>query len=187
VTRALEVLRTQPSRAAAPAPAESRSGAPVRVELVGYEDQDNLGLRYLSARLRQAGHETRILALGDDTDALVASMRAYSPSVVGFSLIFQFLVPRFADLLAALRRAGITAHFTMGGHYASFEAERLLEAIPELDSVVRFEGEDTLLDLVTAVACGGRLDDVAGIAFRSEEGVRTSAARIGRSDLDELP
>jgi hypothetical protein len=79
VTRKLELLRTQPGRAPIPAPAGARGGATARVQLIGYEDQDNLGLRYLSARLRQAGHETRIFALGDDTDALVASVRAYSP------------------------------------------------------------------------------------------------------------
>ena len=35
-----------------------------RVLLVGYEDQDNLGLRYLSGSLRRAGHDTRIVAIG---------------------------------------------------------------------------------------------------------------------------
>lgn len=158
-----------------------------RVLLVGYEDQDNLGLRYLSARLRQAGHQTRFLALAEDTSELVRSAREFAPVVIGFSLIFQFLVPRFAALLAELRRAGVMAHFTMGGHYASFEAERLLDAIPELDSVVRFEGEETLLELVRTVAEEQSLELVDGITFRAGGAVRATRARIGRSDLDELP
>jgi len=35
----------------------------------------------------------------------------------------------------------------MGGHYASFAPETILQLIPELDSVVRFEGELPLVDI----------------------------------------
>jgi len=34
-----------------------------------------------------------------------------------------------------LRDAGVTAHFTMGGHYASFEPEEILKRTRGLDSV----------------------------------------------------
>jgi hypothetical protein len=43
-----------------------------RVLLVGYEDQDNLGIRYLSSRLLEDGHETRIVAFGNDPGPLLA-------------------------------------------------------------------------------------------------------------------
>jgi anaerobic magnesium-protoporphyrin IX monomethyl ester cyclase len=158
-----------------------------RVVLVGYEDQDNLGVRYLSARLRQAGHLTRIVTVSDRPDQVLAAIRAVRPDVVGFSLIFQYLVPQFAKLLARLRDEGVTAHFTMGGHYASFEPEALLAAIPELDSVVRFEGEDTLVELAERVAAGGSWPEVLGIARRGPAGVVVNPLRPGRSDLDELP
>jgi radical SAM superfamily enzyme YgiQ (UPF0313 family) len=158
-----------------------------RVVLVGYEDQDNLGVRYISSRLRQAGHESRIAAFSTNPCQVLATIREFRPDVVGFSLIFQYLVPDFADLLARLRAEGVTAHFTIGGHYASFEAEALLAAIPELDSVVRFEGEDTMVELAERITGGECWDDVLGIAHRGPSGVVLNAIRPGRSNLDELP
>ena len=157
-----------------------------RVALVGFEDQDNLGLRYLSSALRARGHDTRIVKLGSATSEVARDILAYRPDVVGFSLIFQYLLPAFADLVAQLRRQGTTAHFTTGGHFPSFEPARTLSGIVGLDSVVRFEGEDTLVELTDAVLAAGRWQDVPGIAWRDGDIVRTSLARVGRRDLDEL-
>lgn len=140
-----------------------------RILLVGYEDQDNLGIRYLSGRLLRDGHHTRIVAFADDPDILLATIRAEKPDLVGFSLIFQYMVPAFAKLIRALRAAGVTAHFTMGGHYASFEPEALLESIPELDSIVRFEGEETLAELVSHLDTPAVWRQSAGLAWRNEQ------------------
>jgi radical SAM superfamily enzyme YgiQ (UPF0313 family) len=158
-----------------------------RIALVGFEDQDNLGLRYLSSALRTAGHQTRIVKLGAGIAPVVEQICAFRPDVVGFSLIFQYLLPAFAELIGSLRRQGLFAHFTIGGHYPSFEPGATLEAILELDSVVRFEGEETLVGLTAAVLSGRDWREVAGIAFRLDGEIRTSAPRIGRPDLDALP
>jgi anaerobic magnesium-protoporphyrin IX monomethyl ester cyclase len=157
------------------------------VALVGFEDQDNLGLRYLSSTLRSAGHRTRLVKLGSDTARVTQQICSWQPDVVGFSLIFQYLLPAFADLIGGLRRDGLTAHFTIGGHYPSFEPEPTLRAIPALDSVVRFEGEDTLLELTEAVRAGRRWQNVPGVAFLDGSGFCTAPERIGRADLDTLP
>src|SRR4030095_1335541 len=165
----------------------SRMSKKARVVLVGFEDQDNLGLRYLSSRLKQEGHETRIVHITGKPDPVLDAVRELNPEIVGFSLIFQFLVPQFATLLAQLRDFGVTSHFTMGGHFASFESEILLRTIPELDSVVRFEGEDTLLELAERLSNGLDWQDIKGIALRGAHGVVLTEGRIGRSNLDELP
>lgn len=160
-----------------------------RVVLVGFEDQDNLGLRYLSGRLKEAGHETRIVAFGSGAAPILEACRAMAPQVVGFSLIFQYMVPQFRAVIGELRAAGVTAHFTMGGHYASFEPEALLTAIPQLDSVVRYEGEDALLELTERLASGASWVGTAGVAHRAPDGVGFihGPARAGRDNLDELP
>src|SRR6266478_6079218 len=106
---------------------------PARVLLVGFEDQDNLGLRYLSSRLRQAGHLTRLVTITDGHQPVLQAVRSFQPDIVGFSLIFQYLVPHFHEVLTRLRAEGVAAHFTMGGHYPSFKPEMLLRVIPALD------------------------------------------------------
>lgn len=155
------------------------------VLLVGYQDQDNLGIRYLASRLQQDGHRAEIRSFGEDPGPLVAEALRLRPSVVGFSLIFQFMVDQFGAVIAALRAAGIDAHVTVGGHYASFEPAAVLDRIPGLDSVVRFEGEDTLAELVARVEAG-RDWRVDGLAYRAD-GIVETPGRIARTDLDSLP
>jgi Fe-S oxidoreductase len=108
------------------------------------------------------------------------------PDVVGFSLIFQYMVPEFGAVIRALRDAGVDAHFTIGGHYASFEPTELLRMIPELDSVVRFEGEETLAELVSKLDAGA-WREVEGIAWSDGGEAVVNPPRLGGSPIDELP
>ena len=169
--------------------ARVRAGAKARVVLVGFEDQDNLGLRYLSSRLKQDGHHTRIVAFGKGAAPILDAVRSLDAHVVGFSLIFQYMVPQFRVVMEELRADGVNAHFTIGGHYASFEPEALLSAIPQLDSVVRFEGEDTLVELTERIAAGLEWSGTPGIVHRGPSGVGFvhGPRRQGRETLDELP
>jgi B12 binding protein/radical SAM family protein len=152
-----------------------------RVLLVGFEDQDNLGIRYLSGRLLEDGHETSIVAFGRDPGPLLEAVQREQPDVVGFSLIFQYMVPEFAAVIRALRAAGVDAHFTIGGHYASFEPAELLRMIPELDSVIRFEGEETLAELVAKL--DGGWQDVPGLAWAGA----VNPPRADHKPIDDYP
>jgi radical SAM superfamily enzyme YgiQ (UPF0313 family) len=160
---------------------------PARVLLVGFQDQDNLGLGYLASSLRRAGHDVRIESFGHDHVPLLDLSRQWTPDIIGFSMIFQFMAPDFAQIITALRAGGVTAHFTMGGHYASFAPETLLQLMPDLDSVVRFEGEQTLVELTAAIVAGESWRDVRGIAWRDGDRVRLTAPRADAVALDSLP
>lgn len=162
-------------------------GRPARVLLVGFQDQDNLGLGYLASCLRLAGHEARIESFGKEAGPLLGVARRWTPDIIGFSLIFQFMAPDFARIIRALRAGGVRAHFTMGGHYASFAPETLLELIPELDSVVRFEGERTLVELTAALAAGEPWHAIQGIAWRDGDQTHVTPPRKEAADLDSLP
>jgi radical SAM superfamily enzyme YgiQ (UPF0313 family) len=109
------------------------------------------------------------------------------PLVVGFSLIFQFFLPQFRSVAVHLRRQGIQAHFTMGGHYASLCHEDALAEFPELDSIVRYEGELTLVDLLGRLRAGDEWRDTPGIAFLEDGRPVESETRALVQDLDSLP
>jgi anaerobic magnesium-protoporphyrin IX monomethyl ester cyclase len=162
------------------------SGA-ARVLLVGFQDQDNLGLGYLASSLRAAGHEVRIETFKADFVPLLRLAWEWNPHIVGFSLIFQFMAPEFAQTMRGLRAGGVAAHFTIGGHYASFAPETLLQLIPELDSVVRFEGERTLVELTHAILAEQPWRGISGIAWRDGGTVHQTPPRKDAVDLDALP
>lgn len=155
--------------------------------LVGFQDQGNLGMGYLASTLAQHGRRVEMVDFREDTDVLVERIRGADPLVVGFSLIFQYYLPGYGDLARALREAGVSSHFTMGGHYPSLCHDEVLESVEELDSVARFEGELTLLDLVDRLASGDDWRDVPGLAYRRDGEVVESDPRALIRDLDDLP
>jgi len=163
------------------------TGRRQKVLLIGFQDQDNLGLRYLMSTVNASGHEAFIMTYRSDPDQILQHIHRDNPDVVGFSLIFQYMAPDFGQVIAALRDAGVTAHFTMGGHYASFEPAEILRRIPGLDSVVRFDGEMTLVKLLNCLSTGTEWRDLPGIAFRRENEINVAPLAPVVEDLDLLP
>ena len=158
-----------------------------QVLLVGYEDRDNLGIRYLLSSLRSAGYSGDIVRYNSDPSALIERAREERPLLIGFSLIFQYMAPDFEQVIDALREAGIEAHITIGGHYASFDPEEILHNISGLDSVTRFEGELTLVEMVQRLHSMRNWRDVSGIAYRDGDKVLLNPLRSPVTNLDDLP
>jgi radical SAM superfamily enzyme YgiQ (UPF0313 family) len=157
------------------------------VMLVGFQRQGNLGLGYLASTLRQGGHRVEVLDFERPPAEILAAAREWDPVLIGFSLIFQFYIRQFGDLIRYLRANGIGCHFCMGGHYPTLSYRQTLETVPELDSIVRFEGELTLLELVNALSSGAEWRRVDGIAYACEgQAVLTPERRL-IEDLDGLP
>lgn len=174
-------------------PLSDRANAPVAdargiVALIGFQKMGNLGLGYLSAVLRRAGWDVRIIDIEQPPAEIVRTIVEAKPLLVGFSLIFQYYIRRYDDLMFRLRRAGVDAHFTMGGHYPSLSSEQTLKAAPELDSVVRFEGEETLLELVETLHAGGDWRELDGLIYRRDHDlIVANPPRHLAHDLDALP
>lgn len=163
--------------------------SPADVLLVGAEAQENLGLRSLAAVLRQSGRTVRIVGFEGRADAqkVLLAARACSPRLVGLSIIFQFTAGDFLGLAAELRRDGYGGHIVAGGHFPSFEWERVLTDHPAVDSVALFEAEYTLLDLLMGLERNADLDEVQGLAFRRRGQPVCTQPRPLVGDLDSLP
>jgi anaerobic magnesium-protoporphyrin IX monomethyl ester cyclase len=157
------------------------------VVLIAFEEQDNLGVGYVASVLLQDGFTVKILDFRLGVEAIVAALAPLDPLAVGFSLIFQFHIDSFRELMTALRRAGVTCHFTAGGHYPSLRPAELLDFIPELDSIVLFDGELTCRALMTALATGEEWCDIPGLAYRDGEQTLITPLRPLERELDKFP
>ena len=157
------------------------------IMLIGFQQQGNLGLGYLSSVLREHGYTVQIVDIEQDPEEILKSALSINPLLIGFSLIFQFYINHYGTLVRAMRSFGIDCHFTMGGHFPSLSYEQTLALVPELDSVVRFEGELTLLELADALSMGQDWSNVPGIAYRSDHETRLTTPRALLEDLDQLP
>ncbi|MCK4822603.1 cobalamin-dependent protein [bacterium] len=159
--------------------------------LIGSEDEEeneHLGLRYISSFLIK--HQVRV-QIGSSSfsekEKILTKIRKINPRIVGFSLRFQRLLFELADLLAYLRQNGIKAHFTVGGHFPTIEFEGTLATIPELDSIIRCEGEITLLELFHNLDQPDLWGQVKGLVYRSNNHIIVTPSRPLIEDLDCLP
>src|SRR5260370_308784 len=157
------------------------------IMLVRFQEQANLGLGYLASTLRSHGYSVEVFDFEQPAEEILRAAKSLDTILIGFSLIFQFYVDRFGVLISYLRDHGVNCHFTMGGHFPSLSYEHTLQLVPELDSVVRFEGEMTLLELVDLVSVGEEWRDIQGIAYAKEGSSIATALRPLVHDLDDLP
>ena len=156
--------------------------------LVGYERQENLGLRSIMAYLKAQGlHAVLVPFCPGNDESVLSAVQQHHPRLVGFSLIFQYTLDEFGKLMRYLRANGVTAHFTAGGHFPSLRPKETLDLIPELDSIVRFEGEVTLLELLEHLEHPEMWKQIPGLAFRNGAETMITEPRPLIPDLDSLP
>lgn len=157
------------------------------VVLIAFTERENLGAGYLSAVLDQAGYTVMTLDIRQEKDAILRSLKEFDPLLVGFSVIFEYHLHQFRELGEYLRNKGIHCHFTAGGLFASLRPDHLFSLLPCLDSIVRFEGEYTLLELVDHLHAGNEWHGIRGISCRMGKKVVHNPLRPLERDLDQFP
>ena len=156
--------------------------------LVCYLDQDNLGVGYLASSLLETGcFDITLVNMREKTPEIIKGIVDSKPLIVGFSVVFQAQLEDFQRLITTLRENGVNCHFTAGGHYPSLRYEELMQLIPELDSVVLFEGERTIIELAKAIQKNIEWQSVDGIAYRMNGTIKRNALRPLENDLDCFP
>src|SRR5262249_32944579 len=124
---------------------------------------------------------------GLDTTAVAQQARQWRPDLLG--LRCQFInYPLGLATAQAVRAAVPTVRTVFGGPHMGLVAE---QAITDhaVDAVVHGEGEQTLLEYVTALAEGLPLGQVKGLIWRDPAGgaVRNAAREIKTGYLDYPP
>ncbi|GAB4487448.1 MAG: radical SAM protein [Thermodesulfovibrionales bacterium] len=142
-----------------------------------------LGLLYLAGTLLAHGFEVKVVdGCLDGSAGIRAVLEAFRPDIVGITC----LTPGRKKALEAARMAkeiDPSVHTIMGGAHPTIMYRQLLEHYPFVDTVVRGEGERTLLE----IAEGRDLASIDGIAYRSDSEIILNPPRKHIADLDEIP
>jgi len=148
-----------------------------------------MGLLYISASLKRAGyHDIRLLHLDLDLpsdEELSALLTSYAPDIVGISAITAEAVS-LHRVAAAARKVLPKALVVAGGAHPTGYPEDCLKD-PNVDAVIRNEGEQTFLELVKAKELGISYADLAGLSLREDGRIRHNEPREFLKDLDSLP
>ena len=148
-----------------------------------------LGLGYLAAVLEQNEYKVDVI----DCQAAKLSYEDFKseigkrqPNIVGVTS--TTLTYKSGLQIAKIAKEVCPNCLTiMGGSHVTFWDENALKECPELDVVVRKEGENTLLELVQRLEAGKSFHDVIGTTCRKDGKIVKNPDRPYIKDLDSLP
>ncbi|MBF0550012.1 MAG: B12-binding domain-containing radical SAM protein [Deltaproteobacteria bacterium] len=143
-----------------------------------------LGLMQLSAALKAAGHQTR-LVFSYQPD-LLAKVRAYRPGVIAYSSTTGIHRTYAAINRWLKRQAGFPFFAAVGGPHVTYFPE-FLEQNPEVDGICRGEGDAALPELVANLTSGQDIRHIPNWRIRAEGTIYENEVRPLVSDLDGLP
>lgn len=148
-----------------------------------------LGLGYIAAVLESNGVFTHVLdmnILEMEIETLKRKVACLSPQIVGVTSMTSNY-NNALKVAKAIKSWNPKTLIVMGGVHATFTHIDILRTVPEIDVVVRYEGEYAMSELVAAVEEGGELGEIEGITFREGDEIKSTMDRGKIENLDNLP
>jgi len=148
-----------------------------------------LGIGYLAAILERNGYDVNVIdcqALKLTLNEVENELHKRQPDVVG--LTSTTLTYKSALEIIKLAKKALPNCLTIiGGSHVTFWDDKALQECPQLDIVVRKEGENTLVELMQKLEANKSFSDVLGITYRKGEEIIRTPDRPYIEDLDSLP
>ena len=151
-----------------------------------------LGILSIAAVLEKEGIEVDVVpadVLGLGGPDIEREIKRAEADIIGVTCSTENRFQSF-ELIRRARRVRPQALTVLGGPHASLAAEDSLAHIPELDVVVRGEGELTTVDLCRSLTAGrdkAAWTGIPGLSFRNDGRITTNPPRPLIQDLDSLP
>ncbi|MBP7549925.1 MAG: magnesium-protoporphyrin IX monomethyl ester anaerobic oxidative cyclase [Gemmatimonadaceae bacterium] len=147
---------------------------------------------YISGALKKAGFTSVrfIDAMTDHIDdaGLEAILRAESPDVIMCTAITPAIY-KAQETIKLAKRIHPKAVTVLGGIHGTFRYGQVLGECPEIDYIVRGEGEEVVVNLVTALSQGrlpAERESIQGIAFLKDGQHVATTPHPPIQDLDSL-
>jgi len=147
----------------------------------------NQGVGYIIAILKQHNYDVEGIALRNDDDIanLYELVKNERPAVIGFSSTtnqFKYL----NDIVKNVRNFSRDSYIVCGGIHPTMVPE-CINDIPELDAIVRGEGEFTMLEIADAIRSGKDFRCIQNLTYRNGSEVIHNSIRPLIDNLDNLP
>lgn len=162
---------------------------PIQVwELMGDCCAPPLGLAYIAAVLEKNDIPVELIhcnGMGISWKDLPHLIKKSSPDILGTGA----MTPMFSGavkLVTMAKDIDPEIKTVVGGSHVTFTYEDTLKQIPEIDLIVRGEGEETIVDLVKCLETQTDVKNVKGIAYRNNGNIIVTENRPPL-DVNSLP
>src|SRR3990172_632474 len=149
--------------------------------------QPPMGIALIAAVLEKAGYPVNVV----EANALNLRPEELTPMVKDADVIgLTAMTPSINIALATarhLKKAYPDLPIILGGAHATLLPEETMATAPEIDIIVRGEGEETILELLPALEKKQPLAGIAGVTYRKDGKVTSNPANTKLIDLNSLP
>jgi len=148
-----------------------------------------LGIGYLAAILEKNGYNVTVIdcqAQKLTLNEVENELHKRKPDIVGVTSTTLTYKPAL-EIIKVAKKALPNCLAVIGGSHVTFWDHEALEECPQLDVVVRKEGEITFLELVQRVETGKSYREILGITYRKDGQIVKNADQPYLEDLDSLP
>jgi radical SAM superfamily enzyme YgiQ (UPF0313 family) len=150
-----------------------------------------IGVAYIAAVLQKNGYEVTVIdcpPLGITYECLAQTIANFKPDIVGITSV-TVTFSSAAQAAKAIKESYPKALIVLGGPHVTVLDEQTVRENPQIDVVVRGEGEQTMVELAGLVANSNlaNLIKVDGITFMQNGQLVQTPDREFLADLDELP
>jgi radical SAM superfamily enzyme YgiQ (UPF0313 family) len=134
----------------------------------------NLGIASIGANI-DAGHEIYIVDLVRNRRGLkkhlIRRLTTIKPDLVGLSsMTWQY--PTCIKIIRLIKKVRPAAKIVLGGYHATLMAEEITSSDenPEIDFLVRGEGEEAFRRLINALTGQDRLEEIPSLSYKNGQG-----------------
>lgn len=150
-----------------------------------------LGIAWLASVLRENGFNDVVLidsmANHYTNEEIIGLLKKEGADLIGISFGTQIRFSAF-ELARLIKKEFSKIPIIAGGPHPTLTAQDTLQNIPEIDIVVRGEGEISFLNLVKAIDSGIDFSGIKGISFRNKNNeIIHNPPELPIHDLDSLP
>ena len=122
-----------------------------------------------------------------DWKGMEKEVGSFNPDIVASSAFATCNTYLAARTLETAKKVNPDILTVTGGQHFTSTAQESLEAYPEIDVIVRGEGEQTLTELVKGAEKKSAFPTIKGISFRNKQEILHNPPRPLIKDLNELP
>ncbi|MEM2897558.1 MAG: radical SAM protein [Candidatus Bathyarchaeia archaeon] len=151
-----------------------------------------LGIIQLAAYVEHKNEEIEIEVVDSQAEALdwkglEKRIEAFNPNIVASSGLATCNAYAAVRTLAIAKKVDKDIITIAGGQHFTATAHESLKQYPEIDIIVRGEGEQTLSELIQAISDKRSLSKVKGISYRKDGEIMSTQSRALIENLDDLP
>jgi anaerobic magnesium-protoporphyrin IX monomethyl ester cyclase len=146
---------------------------------------EEIGVCCLAAYLRQFGHEVKLMEEYEDSMDFSA-IQSFAPRLIGMP-VYALTEQSVYRVCRELKQRIPDVSLCLGGYSPTARGDRMMKLSPDIDFIIRGEGERPLKELADRLAVGQSPAGVRGLTWRRGDQIESATGPEQIRDIGELP